>query len=186
MEIHLDQKPWLHCFITIILDINFNPCSFDFLNYWIKFGQAKQCSKPLIEINFKSFITSFQRLIDVWEELIRGHTMHTILVIPHSILGLNRNLKYLNNILGPQSHLLCCFSVRPSAIIKGCYNKFLKNRLMKSTILFVLGTWKTLPTTFFSFCSIKPLMKIFWQSWLLGKALHPLSNSIIFSQLIRV
>lgn len=173
-----------------MLYINFSPHShLIFLKYCVKFGQAKQFSKPLIEIHFKSSAASFQRLIHVWEELIWGHTTHTILVIPHFTLRLNRTLNYLDNIF-LDSHTITfavlCFGVMLSAFIRDAIKKKQTNRLMKSTIHFVLVTWKTLATTSFSFCSRKPLMKIFWQSWLLGKALYPLSNSLIFSQLIRV
>lgn len=78
-EIHLNQRPWLRCLITVLLDINFTPRSFDFLKHWINFEQAKQFfSTPLVEINFKSSAASFQKTkkSDVYEELIGGQAAH--------------------------------------------------------------------------------------------------------------
>lgn len=141
--------------------------------------QEKQFSIPIPEVNFRCLLPLSKRLIersDVYEKLTGGRIAHPDLVIPHSILSLNRTLMYSGDIF-LASHIITfavlCFGVSPSTFIKGCLEK---HWLMKSIIPFVPGTWKTLPTTSLSSCSTKFPMKIFWQSRLLGKAVCPLSN----------
>lgn len=74
--------------------------------------------------------------------------------------------------------VVLCFGAMPSTLPLTSRDARKKNkkRLMRSIIVFVPGTWKMLPATSLSYCSRKPLMKIFWQSCLLGNAVVPWSH----------
>ena len=152
--------------------------------YWVNFEQAKQFfSTPLPEVNFKCLLPLSKRPIersDVYEKLIGGHIAYPILVIPHSILILNRTFVAWDNIF-LASHIITLavlyFGFTPPTFIRDARKTLANEPTMPS----VPGTWKTLPTTPLSSCSRKSLVKMFSQSCLLEKAGYPLSKRHNFS-----
>lgn len=85
----------------IVLNVNFAPYSFDYFKYRTAFEQANDPSlNPYPRLISKYLLPLSKTLIersDVYEELIGGHVAHLILVIPHSVLKLNRTLMYWDN-----------------------------------------------------------------------------------------